>query len=191
MPHPTARLQAVTSMLPPACLPVPSGNALCPQLPASPARQFSDARKRGSHVPHMPLGWKVWTKQLSWPLLLLPRWKPPYSSLCLSQGTFYSDQAGDTMWDWVMTHTMLASTGFKSIAVLRNHAKHQAPPVRTGGPGDAALRGGGEQSPLSGLSPPTHLSLLALLMDFSIRLPPILPPLSASPSFPRFSIGFV
>lgn len=99
----------------------------------------------------MPLGWKVWTKQLSWPLLLLPGWRPLYSSLCISQGTFYSDQAVDTMWDRVMAHAMLASTGFKSIAVSRNQAKFQSPPVRTVKPGEAALRGGDEQPSLSRL----------------------------------------
>lgn len=121
--QPGSRLSFQCCLLP-ASLPVPSGNALCPRLPASPARQFSDARKRGPHVPHMPLGWKVWTKQLSWPLLLLPGWRPRYSSLCLSQGTFYSDQAGDIMWDRVVAYAMLASTGFKSIAVPRNQAKY-------------------------------------------------------------------
>lgn len=102
-PEPGSRLSLQYCLLPACQFPLGMLCALCCQH-----LRHDDSLmpgERGPHVPHMPLGWKVWTQYLSGSLLLLPGWRLPSSSLCPFQGTFHSDQAGDTMWGQVMAHS--------------------------------------------------------------------------------------
>lgn len=100
-----------------SCLPVPSGNALCPRLPAFPARQFSAARRERATCSPYATGMESLHQRAELvSLLLLPGWRLPCSSLCPPQGTFHSDQAGDTMLDQVMAHVMPTGIGFIQVS---------------------------------------------------------------------------